>query len=302
MQYNMISDNGDSLLNQQQSCKHWATPEGEITLEERLIILGTGNAAVTKCYNTCFAIQQDAEFFLVDTGGGNGILAQLEKADIPLSQIHEIFISHEHTDHLLGLIWLIRMISAQMKSGRYEGKLHVYCHARLKKTILTIVKLMIPEKFLKLIGKRILFHVVKDEQIRKILGCEVTFFDIRSTKAKQYGFTMQLHSGQKLTFLGDEPYRDHEYTYAFQSDWLLHEAFCLYRDKELFQPYEKHHTTVKDACEIANKLAAVNLILYHTEDKNLKNRQALYYAEGKPYFPGNLLIPNDLDVIMLSEQ
>ncbi len=44
-----------------------------------LIMLGTGNAMVTKCYNTCFAIRNGAEYFLVDAGGGNGILVQLEK-------------------------------------------------------------------------------------------------------------------------------------------------------------------------------------------------------------------------------
>lgn len=48
--------------------------------KETLIILGTGNAAVTKCFNTCFAIQTGEEYFLVDTGGGNGIMTQLEKA------------------------------------------------------------------------------------------------------------------------------------------------------------------------------------------------------------------------------
>ena len=70
--------------------------------KEKLILLGTGNAAVTKCYNTCFAIQKNETVFLVDTGGGNGILTQLEKAGIELDQIHEIFISHEHTDHNAG--------------------------------------------------------------------------------------------------------------------------------------------------------------------------------------------------------
>ena len=37
---------------------------------EKLIMLGTGNAAVTKCYNTCFALQDNEDYFLVDTGGG----------------------------------------------------------------------------------------------------------------------------------------------------------------------------------------------------------------------------------------
>ena len=56
---------------------------------------------------------------------------------------------------------------------------------------------------------------------------------------------------------------------------------------------------MKDACEIAEKLFIKNLILYHTEDKNLKNREKLYKAEGEKYFSGNLFIPNDLYVIEL---
>ena len=44
-------------------------------MEETLILLGTGNATVTKCFNTCFAIKTGEEYLLVDTGGGNGIMA-----------------------------------------------------------------------------------------------------------------------------------------------------------------------------------------------------------------------------------
>lgn len=268
-------------------------------MKERLIILGTGNAAVTRCYNTCFAIQKDEEFFLVDTGGGNGILTQLEKSGIPLEQIREIFISHEHTDHLLGLIWLIRMIATQISKGKYQGNLLIHCHKQLKKTILTIVKLTIQDKFVKIIGERILFNDIRNGKTEEILGYKVTFFDILSTKTKQFGFTMNLNNEKKLTFLGDEPYREHEYPYAYQSDWLLHEAFCLYSEREQFLPYEKDHTTVKEACEIGEQLAVANLILYHTEDRNLEKREALYCEEGRAYYSGNLLVPNDLSIFDL---
>lgn len=268
-------------------------------MEETLIMLGTGNATVTKCYNTCFAIKNASECFLIDTGGGNGIMTQLEKAEIPMEQIHEIFISHEHTDHLLGLIWLIRMIATKMKKNKYEGNLNIYCHAQLKETILTIVTLTVQDKFVKMIGERIFFHEVEDGETKDILGYQVKFFDILSTKAKQYGFTMELKSKKKLTFLGDEPYREHEYQYAFKSDWLLHEAFCLYSERDIFTPYERDHTTVKDACEIAQKLKVSNLILYHTEDINLEKREGIYIEEGREYYSGNLLIPNDLTKINL---
>lgn len=268
-------------------------------MNEELILLGTGNATVTRCYNTCFAIKTGEEYFLIDTGGGNGIMTQLEKAEIPMEQIHEIFMSHEHTDHLLGLIWLIRMIATKMKKGQYEGNLNIYCHEELKETILTIAKLTVQGKFFKMIGERIFFHPVADGEVRNILGYDVQFFDIRSTKAKQYGFTMRLKNGKKFTFVGDEPYQEHEEEYAKGADWLLHEAFCLYRDRDIYKPYEKHHTTVKEACENAQMLQAANLILYHTEDKNLADRKTLYTEEGRQYYHGNLLVPYDLERILL---
>lgn len=39
----------------------------------KIIMLGTGNAMVTKCYNTCFVMSDGTDYLLVDAGGGNGI-------------------------------------------------------------------------------------------------------------------------------------------------------------------------------------------------------------------------------------
>lgn len=69
---------------------------------KNLIVLGTGHALVTQCYNTCFALTVDDQYILVDGGGGNGILSQLQRAEIPYDKIHHAFVSHGHTDHLLG--------------------------------------------------------------------------------------------------------------------------------------------------------------------------------------------------------
>ena len=50
---------------------------------EQLYVFGTGNAAVTRCYNTCFGIRDNSgRFFMVDAGGGNGILKILEDMNI----------------------------------------------------------------------------------------------------------------------------------------------------------------------------------------------------------------------------
>ena len=89
----------------------------------QITMLGTGNATVSQIYNTCFLLQTSSTLMLVDAGGGNGILSQLKKVNVQISDIHHLFVTHAHTDHVLGVIWVIRMV-AQCKG--YEGLLHVY--------------------------------------------------------------------------------------------------------------------------------------------------------------------------------
>ena len=155
------------------------------------------------------------------------------------------------------------------------------------------------KKLTDFIGKRLHLVVVNDGEERTLMGHKVTFFDIQSTKAKQYGFCMDMGNGEKLTCCGDEPYNECEKKYAENSKWLLHEAFCLYDQADEFHPYEKHHSTAKDASELAELLGVKNLILYHTEDKNIACRKQLYTEEGRKYFHGNLYVPEDLEKIEL---
>lgn len=265
----------------------------------KLTMLGTGNASVKDCYNTCFVLSEGNQHFLIDAGGGNQVLKRLDEVKIRLKDIHDIFITHEHIDHILGVFWLIRMIGQQMHQGKYAGELRIYCHEELNTTIRTIAQLTIQDKVLKLLDDRIQLIVVRIGDTKEILGCPVTFFDIGSTKAKQYGFTITTEKGKKITCCGDEPYQECEREYALGSDWLLHEAFCLFAERDLFKPYEKHHTTVKEACMIAEELKIPNLILYHTEEVNLQERKRLYIEEGRRYYSGNLWVPDDGEVFEL---
>ena len=165
--------------------------------------------------------------------------------------------------------------------------------------ISTICRLTMQAKFYKMIGSRIFLVPVEDGETVRIMDYDVTFFYILSTKARQFGFTTILKNGRRFTCAGDEPYNPECRPYVEGSDWLLHEAFCLYRDREIFEPYEKHHSTVKEACELAESLRIPNLVLWHTEDKDLAQRKKLYTAEGREYYHGNLLVPEDGEIIAL---
>lgn len=260
-----------------------------------LTILGTGNAVTTECYNTCFVLHESNQYFLVDGGGGSQILHQLKHTGIDWKKIRTIFVTHKHLDHITGIIWMIRMICQSMKQGEYEGEAVIYAHDEVTTLLQDFSEKLLQKKDTEFIGKRLHLIPMTDGESKEILNKKVTFFDIQSTKARQFGFCMELGNGEKFTCCGDEPYHPCEEKYAKNSTWLLHEAFCLSSQAEIFHPYEKHHSTVKDACELAEKLHVKNLLLYHTEDKNIAHRKELYGSEGRNYFYGNLLIPDDLE-------
>lgn len=265
----------------------------------KLIVLGSGNAQALSCFNTCFAIANENEYFLVDAGGGNGILRQLSLNQIPLSNIHHLFISHSHSDHLVGVIWLVRMIGSLMDKGAYQGNLKIYCHAELVATIKSIVSLTVQERFYRFFDERMIFQALTDGEEQEINGERFRFFDIASEKCRQFGFHYTTNSGFRVLFAGDEPLREELAAYLRSCELLLHEAYCLYAEREIFEPYEKFHVTVKEAAELAEKYAIKHLLLWHTEDSQLERRKLVYSTEAALYYGGSVWVPDDNEVLEL---
>lgn len=257
-------------------------------------MLGTGNALVSHIYNTCFVLETDNTRLLVDAGGGNGILAQLRKANISISDIHHLFVTHAHTDHILGVVWVIRMV-AQCKG--YEGKLHVYGNDKVMRVIHTINNLVLAKKQLDKVDECLVYHELKDGDRYEVGDIQLTCFDIHSTKEKQFGFRAELPNGTVLACLGDEPYNPLNRKYVEKADWIMCEAFCLYADRDVFKPYEKNHSTALDAGKLAEELGIRNLILYHTEEKTIATRKENYTREAAEHFNGNIIVPEDLESI-----
>ena len=278
-------------------------------ITNQITMLGTGNATVSQIYNTCFLLQTPSSMMLVDAGGGNGILAQLRKAGVQISDIHHLFVTHAHTDHVLGVIWVIRMV-AQCKG--YEGLLHVYGNDKVMKVIKTIIDMILAKKQLAKVAERVVFHQLEDGDCFEVGDMKLECFDIQSTKEKQFGFRAELPGTSEdnasednhakplvLACLGDEPYNEQNRRYIEGADWMMCEAFCLYADRNTFKPYEKCHSTALDAGKLAAELGVKNLILYHTEEKTLDNRKENYTREAAENFKRRIFVPDDLEVIEL---
>ena len=263
----------------------------------RLIILGTGAANAKKCYHTCFLIQDEELLLLVDGGGGNTILRQLECTEVDYTQIHNVFVTHKHIDHILGIIWFIRTVIGGIKRGRYLGELFIFGHDEVIFILKWMMNNLINKRDVDNYSEHIKFIVVNNRDELIINGHKILFFDLLAKKEKQFGFRLELKNGNNITCCGDEPLASENYIYAESVTWLLCEAFCLFSEENVHKAYEKHHSTVMDAAMLAEKLNVCNLLLYHTEDNNLAKRKQLYTKEASEYFSGNIWVPNDLEII-----
>lgn len=263
---------------------------------EKIIMLGTGNGGTLDLYNTCFAIQNDKGNFLVDTGGSIEIIKRLKKINIDIKDINHIFISHSHTDHILGLIWIFKRLGRAAINGEIKTKINIYCNDVVYESIIEVSKHILPEKLVAGVLNVVDFHILENEEQKEINGINYTFFDINAKGTKQFGFECIIN-GKRLVFLGDETLNKNLYERVKGADYVMHEAFCLDSEENIFHAYEKNHSTAKSASEVMNKLDVKNLILYHTEESHGTERKALYTNEGQENFNGNVIVPDELENI-----
>jgi len=262
----------------------------------KIIMLGTGNGGTIDLYNTCFVVSNQNGNFLVDTGGSIEIIKRLKQIGIGYKLIRHIFISHSHTDHILGLFWYFKKISRDAMHGELNGKINIYCNDVVFTSIKEVSKHILPNKLMDAICKVVNFVVLKDNDKYEINGVDYTFFDIRAKGTKQFGFECVLN-GKKFAFLGDETLNPFLYERIKGFDFVMHEAFCLDSEENVFHAYEKNHSTTKSVSEVMNNLNVKNLILYHTEDSHKEQRKELYTKEAQNYFNGKVIVPNDLEII-----
>lgn len=262
----------------------------------KITMLGTGNGGTLDLYNTCFVIQNEQGVFLIDTGGSIEIIKRLKQSGIKLEEMKNIFISHSHTDHILGLIWMFKKMSRMAMHGNIKEKIHIYCNDVVYEVIRGISSYVLPSVLMEAIDNITDFVVLNDGNKHIINGIDYEFFDILAKGTKQFGFECML-DGNRFVFLGDETLNPLLNERVRNADYVTHEAFCLDREENIFHAYEKNHSTALSAAKTMNELSVKNLILYHTEESHGVDRKRLYLEEAQSVFNGNVIVPDDLEEI-----
>ncbi|MDR1033111.1 MAG: MBL fold metallo-hydrolase [Candidatus Nomurabacteria bacterium] len=269
----------------------------------RMVFLGTSAATAGNSYNACFALAgDDGKYLLVDGGGGGEIINRLAAARIAVTDISNIFVTHNHIDHIFGVIWVIRRLAISAYTQGFAGPVDIYAQAMTIRAIQTLVELVLSEAQIEASQKILNYVTVGDRETADIGGRPAQFYDVQSGTESQFGIKLALGGGKSLVYNGDELLKEPNYDLARGVDWLVHEVFVLEADRATASRGGKPFTTAKTICELAQQLGAKNLILTHIKDDLYgPDRKARFIAEGRTYYPGRLFIPNDGDVIKLTK-
>ena len=170
----------------------------------KLTILGTGNAMVTKCYNTCFAIENDGHYFLDDGGGDSTFMKQLKNADIDWREITDVFVTHKHIDHIMGIIWIMRLFGQNIAEKGLDRELNIYGHEEVIHILHSMAELLLQKKHCAAIGKQIHMIKILDKKYEKKV---IEKLNIEMTQNKFKGlYGKSKYKGEDVILLKPQTY------------------------------------------------------------------------------------------------
>ncbi len=143
----------------------------------QITILGCGSAMPTTYRNpTSQLIETNGKLFMIDCGEGTQM--QMRRQKVKMTNLHSIFISHLHGDHVFGLPGLLSTLGLMNMSG----ELNIYAHKELG---------FILEPFLKYFGTQLSYkinHIVINPHEHE------TIFENKSIKISSFQLKHRIHT------------------------------------------------------------------------------------------------------------
>jgi ribonuclease Z len=272
-------------------------------------LLGTGNPPpVMHRFGPSTLVEAGGERFLFDAG--RGALQRLAQVKVRWSDVHGVFLTHLHSDHVVGFpdLWLTGWLV-----GRRESPLHVWGPRGTRKMMGHLEQAYEYDIRIRLYDDRaspegvvILAEDINEGVVYQKGGVKITAFEVDHNPVKPaFGYRID-YAGRSVVLSGDTRFSENVIKFAQGVDLLVHEVVVPETFQRAGVPPERakavidHHVTPEQAGEVFSR-AKPRLAVYSHIVLPIATEQDLIPPTRKTY-SGPLEVGEDLMVIGVGEK
>ncbi|WP_431203707.1 MBL fold metallo-hydrolase [Bradyrhizobium betae] len=275
----------------------------------KVTLLGTGVPTPRpSSFSASTLVEAGSEKLLFDLGRGSTM--QLYKLKIPLGAITANFITHMHSDHLVGLpdMWLTGWLATPWASRKGPMKLYgpegtVAMTENLTKAFAEDIRIRIDDEHLDPAAIAFAAKDIEPGRVYDSNGVKVTALDVNhGDKIKpSFGYVIE-YDGHKVVLSGDTKYDERIAKAAEGADLLIHEVAVIEPELLVRNPVYKdigaHHTSPEEAGRIfasaRPKLAVYSHIVFGTVKPAPDIPEEPLILRTRTEYKGPLLVGRDM--------
>ena len=275
----------------------------------KVTLLGTGTPTPRlTAFGASTLVEAGKQKLLFDLGRGSTI--RLFQKRIPLGAINAHFITHMHSDHIVGLpdMWLSGWVGTPWASRKtpmvlFGPKGTVAMTENLTKAFVEDIRIRMDDEHLPPEGVAFAARDIEAGLVYDKDGVKVTAIEVNhGDKIKpSFGYVIE-YDGKKVVLSGDTKYDERVAMAAKGADLLIHEVCIIQPDlSKSFPSYreiEDHHTSPEDAGRIFThagaKLSVFSHIVFATQPPQPDIPDADLVARTRTTYAGPLVVGRDL--------
>lgn len=245
----------------------------------KVTLLGTGVPTPRPTsFSASTLIEAGKEKLLIDLGRGSTM--QLYKLKIPLGAVTASFLTHLHSDHIVGLpdMWLTGWLATPWASRKGPMKLYgpkgtVSMTENLTKAFADDIRIRIDDEHLDPAAVAFAAKDIEPGLVYETNGVNVTAIEVNhGEKIKPaFGYVIE-YDGHKVVLSGDTKYDERIARAAKGAELLIHEVAVIEPEllvkNPVYKDIQAHHTSPEEAGRIfasaAPKLAVYSHIVFGT--------------------------------------
>jgi ribonuclease Z len=265
----------------------------------KVTLLGTGTPLpIIERFGPAILVQAGGQSLLFDAG--RGCLQRLRQVNLAYSKLNALFITHLHSDHIVGLTdlwltgWLVSERKVPMAVFGPTGTAELIKHLQL--AFAYDLKIRVEDDKMAEEGSKLIVTEIRQGTVYDKDGVKVTAFDVDHYPiVPAFGYRIE-YKGRSVVLSGDTRYSTNLISYAKGADLLIHEVAMAPDTISKSDPRYHilaHHTTPEQTASVFNQVKPKLAVYSHISKLYGKTEQEIL-KRAKETYNGPLIMGEDL--------